>query len=92
MSSQNPRPSDENNDNEPPKVIHIHQEPLDELLSGWWDTQITGDVKESGFEFTLVENDDVDCRSQHSSDKASEEHTYGHHSTSKQKERIISNE
>jgi len=92
MSSRNPTPSEESENTEPPEVIHIHQEPLDELLSGWWDTTITGDIEESGFEFTLVEDDDVDYCSQHSSDKVNEQHNCEHHSTVERKERLISNE
>lgn len=91
MSSRNSTTTEQNSDNELPQVIHIYQEPLDELLSGWWDSTITGDVG-SGFEFTLVEEDAVDSRSQHSSDKGNIQCNYKQHPTPKRAERIISNE
>ena len=90
MSSQNST-TEENGNREVPDIIHIQQEALDELLSGWWDSTITGDIQ-SGWEFTLVEEDVADSHSQHSSDEGNRQCNYKHRSTSKRKERIISNE
>ena len=56
MSSQHSKLTEETNDGKP----------LDELLSGWWDTTITGDI-ESEWNFTWVEeNAIVGSRSLHS--------------------------